>query len=324
MSRPFPEQRRGFPKRSFRRPEPAQPPPPAEANDTDGEGERWTVKRLLTWTTDYLKTKNAESPRLDAEVLLAHVLGWSRVELYTGYDKEPEPAKLAAFRELVKRRAAGSPVAYLVGRKEFYSLSLKVSPAVLIPRPDTETLVADFLTRFKGKESPRVLEIGTGSGAIALAIASRHKSARIIATDVSPQALAVALENAQTLNLADRIDFRLGSLYEPVDGEPPFDAIVSNPPYIPEADIEGLEPGVRDYEPHLALSGGADGLEIVREIVAQGVTRLIPGGALIIEIGSPQELPVRAIFEGEPLLALDPTVRDAANHPRVVVAIRQL
>ena len=323
MSRSFPEQRRSFPKRSFRQAQPAPAPPPPVSDNPESDEERWTVKRLLVWTTDYLKTKHAESPRLDAEVLLAHVLGWSRVQLYTGYDQEPDPVKRAAFKDLVKQRAAGAPVAYLVGRKEFYALALKVSPAVLIPRPDTETLVAEFLTRFKGKEAPRVLEIGTGSGAISLAIVSRHKSAQIIATDVSPEALAIAKENAVTLNLADRIEFRLGSLYEPVQGEPPFDAILSNPPYIPAEDIAGLEPGVRDYEPHLALSGGVDGLEIVRPIVAGAVNRLNPGGALIVEIGSPQEQPVRALFEAEPLLALEPTVRDAANHPRVVVAIRR-
>ena len=324
MSRPFPEQRRSFPKgRTFSRA--PQPAPPVETDATPaGDEDRWTVVRLLTWTTDFLKTKNAESPRLDAEVLLAHVLGWTRVQLYTRYDQEPDPTRRAEFRELVRRRAAGAPVAYLVGRKEFYALSFRVSPAVLIPRPDTETLVAEFLTRFKDQEAPKVLDIGTGSGAIALAIASRHKTARIIATDISPEALEVATENSRSLNLAERVEFRAGSVYEPVQSEPPFDAILSNPPYIPDQDIAGLEPGVRDFEPHLALSGGESGLEIVRAVVAGAASRLVPGGALILEIGSPQELSVRALFDDQTSLNLQPTVRDAANHPRVIVAIRRI
>jgi release factor glutamine methyltransferase len=287
------------------------------------DDDRWTIGRLLTWTTDYLRGKRSESPRLDAEVLLAHVLGCSRVQLYTRYGEEPDATRRTAFRDLVRRRSAGEPVAYLVGRKEFYALTLRVSPAVLIPRPDTETLVAEFLTRFKSRETARVLELGTGSGAIALACASQHRSAQIVATDLSPEALGVARENARTLSLAERIDFRLGSLYEPVAEEPPFDAILSNPPYIPSGEIAQLEPGVRDHEPHLALDGGFDGLEVVRKIVAGAAERLTPAGALILEIGTAQEEPVRALIAAEPMLALEPTVRDAAHHPRVLVAVRR-
>jgi release factor glutamine methyltransferase len=297
----------------------APPPEP----DSEGQVERWTVLKLLGWTTDFLKRKGAESPRLDAEVLLAKVLDWPRVKLYTHFEDAVGERERAAYRELVRRRAEGAPVAYLVGKKEFYSMPLAVGPAVLIPRPDTETVVVEFLASFKGVESPRVLDVGTGSGAIALACAQQHPTARVIATDLSAEALEMARRNAETLGLADRVEFRQGDLFGPVEGEPPFDAIVSNPPYIPTAEIAGLEPGVRDYEPHLALDGGPDGLDVVRRLVAGAPSRLKPGGHLILEIGTAQESPVRERIAAEPGLELAPTVRDAANHPRVVRARRR-
>src|SRR5512135_2226189 len=297
--------------------QPAPPaPPPSEADD------RWTVGRLLTWTTDYLKRRGSEFPRLDAEVLLAHVLDWERVQLYTHYEEEVGERARAAFRDLVRRRAEGSPVAYLVGRKEFYSLPLSVSPAVLIPRPDTEFVVVEFLAVMKGVPSPRAVDVGTGSGCLALACAHQHTSAHFVALDLSPEALAVAESNARALGLADRVAFRQGNRLEPVAGDDPFDAIVSNPPYIPTAVIPTLEPGVRDYEPHLALDGGADGLQVVAPLIAESVPLLKPGGHLILEIGSDQEEPVRSLIAAHPEFKLAPTVRDHANHPRVVRATR--
>lgn len=289
----------------------------------DTEPDRWTVGRLLGWTADFLKRKGAESPRLDAEVLLAQVLDWPRVQLYTHFEDPVGDRDRSAYRELVRRRAEGTPVAYLVGRKEFYSMSLAVGPAVLIPRPDTETVVVEFVMLLKGVESPRVLDVGTGSGAIALACARQHPGARVVATDVSAEALDVARRNAESLTLADRVEFRLGDLFEPVEGDATFDAILSNPPYIPSGEIADLEPGVRDHEPHLALDGGPDGLDVVRRLVAGSVSRLKPGGHLVLEIGSAQELPVRDLIAAEPDLELAPTVRDAANHPRVVRASRR-
>jgi len=285
--------------------------------------DRWTVGRLLTWTRDFLKKKGAESPRLDAEVLLAFVLGCERVRLYTQYEEEVADRDRSAFRELLKRRADGTPVAYLVGKKEFYSLSLAVSPAVLIPRPDSEFVVVEFLARFKGSESPLCVDVGTGSGCLALASAHHHKSARFLAIDVSPGALAVARSNAEKLGLSDRVEFREGDLLAPASGEGPFDAILSNPPYIATAVIPTLEPGVRDHEPHLALDGGADGLRVVDRLVAQAIPLLKVGGHLILEIGSDQEAPVRSLIAARPELELAPTVRDAANHPRVIRATRR-
>jgi release factor glutamine methyltransferase len=292
-------------------------------DDANAPEQPWTIGRLLAWTTDYLAAKKSESPRLDAEVLLADVLKYERVQLYTSYAMIVSDAARGAFRELVKRRAAGEPVAYLVGRKEFYSLPLAVSPAVLIPRPDTETLVAEFLTRFKDRATPRVLELGTGSGAIALAIAKQHESSHIVATDLSTEALGVARSNAKRHGLTARIDFRAGDLFEPIPTGEVFDAVLCNPPYIPTNVIPTLEPGVRDFEPHIALDGGPDGLDVVRRIVADAVEHLVPGGCLLLEIGTEQEAPVRALIEATGQYELAPTVRDAANHPRVVRATRR-
>jgi release factor glutamine methyltransferase len=299
------------------------PQPTPDANPNPGEPDAWTVGKLLVWTTDFLRRKGAESPRLDAEVLLAKVLDWPRVQLYTHYAEPVGERERSAYRELVRRRAEGMPVAYLVGRKEFFSMPLTVGPAVLIPRPDTETVVVEFLMHLRGAENPRAIDVGTGSGAIALACAQRHPTARFVAIDLSVEALAVARRNAESLGLADRVEFRQGDLYEPVEGEPAFDAILSNPPYIPTGDIAGLERGVRDYEPHLALDGGPDGLDVVRRLIAGAPSRLKPGGHLILEIGTAQEGPVRDLIAAESDLELAPTIRDAANHPRVVRATRR-
>ncbi len=285
--------------------------------------DRWTVGRLLNWTRDFLRKKGSESPRLEAEVLLASVLDCERVRLYTQFADEVREADRSRFRDLVKRRSEGVPVAYLVGKKEFYSLALAVSPAVLIPRPDSENVVVEALARLKGAESPRVVDVGTGSGCLALACASRHKTARFVAIDLSPEALDVARTNAAKLGLADRVEFRQGDLLGPVDGEGPFEVILSNPPYIPTAAIAGLEPGVADHEPRLALDGGADGLRVVDRLIAEAVPLLKPGGHLILEIGHDQEGPVRALVAARLELALAPTVRDAANHPRVICAQRR-
>ncbi|MHC5539419.1 peptide chain release factor N(5)-glutamine methyltransferase [Singulisphaera rosea] len=284
--------------------------------------ERWTVGRLLIWTTDFLKRRGAESPRLDAEVLLAHILKWERVKLYTHFEEEIGETARAGYRELVRRRSEGMPVAYLVGRKEFYSLTLAVSPAVLIPRPDSEFVVVEFLAVTKTLESPRAVDVGTGSGCLALACTHQHKSARFVAIDLSLDALEVAESNAKTLGLSDRVEFRQGDRLAPVAGEGPFDVIVSNPPYIASDVIPTLEPGVRDYEPHLALDGGSDGLRVVAPLIEESARLLKSGGSLILEIGSDQERPVRDLIAARPEFTLAPTIRDHANHPRVIRATR--
>ena len=290
---------------------------PAEADD------RWTVERLLTWTKDFLQKKGADSPLLDAQVLLASVLKCQRMHLYTRYKDEVSEAHRASFRDLVKRRAEGAPVAYLVGKKEFYLLRLNVTPAVLIPRGDSETVVVEALARLKGMNAPRAVDVGTGSGCLALACADQHKTVRFVAIDLSPEALAVARGNAEKHNLDARVEFRKGDLLDPVRDDEPFDLILSNPPYIATDVIPTLEPTVAKYEPHLALDGGPDGLRVVARLVEQAPSLLKPGGHLILEIGSDQEAAVRALVEAQPSLAISPTIRDAANHPRVIHAAKK-
>ena len=285
--------------------------------------EPWTISRLLAWTTDFLRRRGSESPRLDAEVLLAHVLDWQRVQLYTHYEEEVGERARGAFRDLLRRRAEGAPVAYLVGRKEFYSLALEVSPAVLIPRPESEFAVVEFLEMARSMDQPRAVDVGTGSGCLAIACTHQHSSVQFVAIDCSADALALARKNAGRHGVANRIDFRLGDLLEPVAAEPPFDLIVSNPPYIPTDVIPTLEPGVRDHEPHSALDGGPDGLRVVARLIEQSIPLLNPGGHLILEIGTAQEQPVRALIEAYPELRAVPTIHDLRKHPRVIRAVRR-
>src|SRR5262245_25749284 len=268
--------------------------------------EPWTVLRLLTWTTDYLKSHGSDSPRLDAEVLLAHARGCERIGLYTAFDEIVSDDVRAAFRDLVKRRAAGEPVAYLVGKREFYSLSFRVTPDVLIPRPETEFVVLaafDALKAAARSQEPGatgqlaenlqsairnpqflVADIGTGSGAIAVSIAKHAPTFRIVATDISTRALTIAKENAAAHGVADRIHFLEADLLAPIPAEPQFAVIASNPPYIGESEIGTLAPGVLNHEPRLALISGPTGLEIIERLIPQAADRLVSHGWLILEI----------------------------------------
>ena len=229
--------------------------------------EAWTIGRLLSWTTDYLKRKGSESPRLDAEVMLSHALVRQRVELYTHFNDEVAELARKRFRELVLKRAGGSPVAYLVGRKEFFSLSFTVTPDVLIPRPESEFVVMEYLAVTRGLGAPRCVDVGTGSGCLAIASVRQQPLAQFVAIDISERALAVAKANAAELGVGGRIDFRLGDGLEPLGGEGAFDAIIANPPYIASDEIDQLEAGVKDYEPRLALDGGPDGLAMVARLI---------------------------------------------------------
>ncbi len=285
-------------------------------------GQPWTTRRLLVWTTEYLSKRGSESPRLDAEVLLAFSLGWKRVDIYTHFDAEIEEAAKATFRELVKRRAEGAPVAYLVGSKEFYVLTFKVNRSVLIPRPDSEFVVVEFLNVTKGKGPIRAADVGTGSGCLALACAYANPHATFVALDLSPEALEVASANAELLRLRSRVDFRNGNLLEPVLQEPEFDVILSNPPYIKTESLEALDRDVKSFEPMLALDGGLDGLRVIEPLVQQAVGRLKLEGHLILEIGYDIEDDVRRLIEKTEGLQLSPTIRDLANQPRVIRATR--
>jgi release factor glutamine methyltransferase len=280
----------------------------------------WTIGRLLDWTAEHLARKGSEFPRLDAEVLLAHALGCRRIELYTRYEELADDAVRQRFRDLVRRRVEGCPVAYLVGRKEFFALELEVSPAVLIPRPDTEHVVMECLRLAKLMARPRVLDLGTGSGNIAIAVAQQHKGAEVTALDLSPDALTVARRNAAKHGLAERIRFLQGDLFAPVPAGERFDFVLSNPPYIAREEIARLQPGVREFEPHLALDGGPDGYAVLTQLVEGAQDRLEPGGHLVVEIGAPQEKRARECIRTHHGYELAETVHDYSGHPRVLVA----
>ena len=282
----------------------------------------WTIKALLSWTTDYLHKKGIEprEARLEAQVLLGHVLSCPRIELVARSDEEPSDGQKASFKDLIRQRVDGWPVAYLVGRREFYLLQFEVSPAVLIPRPDTETLVLEALRLLKGKPAPRVLDLGTGSGCIAVSLAHQCKAATLTAGDVSPDALEVARRNAERHGVADRVTFRQGDLFAPLPADATFDLIVSNPPYVTPTELAGLAPEVRDHEPRVALDGGPDGLAFYRRIAADAGRFLAPGGSVLVEVGWTQDAAVRALFENAPGLTVGPSVKDGAGRPRVVTA----
>ncbi|MBN9118746.1 MAG: peptide chain release factor N(5)-glutamine methyltransferase, partial [Planctomycetes bacterium] len=280
----------------------------------------WTIKALLAWTTDFLKSKGFEEAKREAELLLAHVLDCKRVDLFVRFEEQPTEAERAKFRELIQRRVAGWPVAYLVGVRDFYLLSFEVEPAVLIPRPDTETLVLEALKRLKPLTAPAVLDVGTGSGCIAVSLAHQKKDARVTATDISPDALAVAKRNAAKNGVAERITFLQGDLFQPLPPGSTFDLIASNPPYIAQSEFASLASDVRDHEPRIALDGGPDGLAFYRRIAAGVGPFLKPGGSLLLEVGYTQADAVWALLAERLELEVGPTLKDDGGHARVVTA----
>jgi len=261
----------------------------------------WTIITLLQWTTAYFKTHGIESPRMDAELLLAHSLGVERIDLYLRHDQPLNPDELNRFRQLVKRRTAREPVAYITGRKEFWTLALAVGPEVLIPRPETECVVEAVLAALEtdtDAQKGRFLDLGTGSGAIALALAHSCPEARVVAVDRSCQALRVAHGNARRHGLQDRVHLAAGNWFDLfAGGRTRFDIIVSNPPYIPSPVIDSLQPEIVRYEPRGALDGGPDGLDAVRQIIRQAPAYLPSGGGLFLEIGHDQYPAVRRLAQ---------------------------
>jgi release factor glutamine methyltransferase len=280
----------------------------------------WTVGRLLTWTTDWLGTKGSDSPRLDAEVLLAHVRGCQRILLYTAFDTPVADAERAKFRELVKRRAEGEPVAYLVGSREFFSLPFTVSPAVLVPRPETEGLVVRAIDLCQGLEAPRIVDVGTGSGAIAVTLAKGLPRARIVATDISAAALAVAGENARRHGVAERVALLECDLLEDPRAAGPWDVVVSNPPYVRDDEYESLPRDVRLHEPKGALVAGPTGVEVIARLVRQAAERLAPGGWLLVEMGPNVATAAEAAVAAVAGLRPEPTLKDLAGLPRILQA----
>ena len=286
----------------------------------------WKTGELLEWTAQFFTRAGIDEPRLSAELLLAHALGTSRMVLYTQFDQFPPPEKVARFRELVRLRKEHTPVAYLIGKGWFFSMELAVSADVLIPRPDTETLVEQAIGLVRanaGWETPDILDLCTGSGCIALALAKNLPAARLIAADISPPALAVAEKNAAALQLSDRIRWRQGDLFAAVrELSPPvkFDLIVSNPPYIPTSQIATLMPEVSRHEPRLALDGGPDGVTFYKRIAAEAPVWLKPGGVLMLETAFDQAVAVEAILSSTGKFSDLRIVRDVSGHQRCLVA----
>lgn len=281
-----------------------------------------TLFEVLNWSADRLKEHRIENPRLNAELLLTQCLGFSREKLYANLRREIRAEEKEALDELLGRRMAGEPLQYLLGHQEFWSVDLRVDPRVLIPRPETEVLVEQalsILTITSGR-MPRVLDIGTGSGAIVIALTREIREIFIVATDISQEALLLAKENAREARVGQRIRFVRGDLLDPFrplrDGV--FDLILSNPPYIRRSDIEGLAREVKDHEPRLALDGGEDGLDFYRQMSRQVPSYLREGGWFLVEIGQGQGPKISAMLEESGCFRAPELVRDLSGIERVI------
>lgn len=282
--------------------------------------ELWTTLKLLEWTTDFFNKRGIDSARLDAQLLLSHVLGISRIMLYAEFERPLTPEELDTFRALVKRRSRREPIAYLTGSRGFWEIELKTDARALIPRPDTETLVERALKLLPKDEAARVIDVGTGTGAIALALAHARPGVEVLATDRSAEALALAAENVATLHLSERVTLREADVLDGVDWQG-VDMIVSNPPYIAEDERGEMDEDVLEFEPHSALFAGADGLDVIRRLVPASVEALRPGGHLLCEIGHRQGEAVRALFEQAGLTEVV-VLKDLGRRDRVVVGQR--
>ena len=289
--------------------------------------EAWTILKLLDWTTDYFKKHNVSEPRSSAEVLLAHVLSQDRLFLYLNHDRPMEPQELSAYRACIKRRLAGEPNQYITEAQEFWSLPLRVSPDTLIPRPETEVLVEAGLEFVRHKLASEttysILELGTGSGAIAIALAKELVRARIVAADLSMPALQLARENAELNRVEKQIHFVQCDMFAGVPGASgKFDMVVSNPPYVSEAEFNQLPREIRDYEPRLALDGGPDGMVATRQLIARAPEVLHPGGGLLLEIGAGQADRVVALVTESQQYKSFRILKDYSGMDRVLVAVK--
>ena len=286
----------------------------------------WTIQKLLNWVTEYLTGKGVDSPRLSAELLLCHVVGLTRIELYTQFDKPVPQQQLDTLRDLVKRAGLHEPVAYLTGRTEFYSIELDIAADCLIPRPETELLVQRAIEFLRMRDRVQfVCDLCTGSGCIAVAVAKNFPDARVIATDISAGVLEVAARNVTKHGLKERIELLQGDLFEPLVEQldvTEFDMIVCNPPYVSSAEYETLAKNVKDYEPKSALLAGTDGLDVYRRLTEKVDSFLKPGAALILEIGYAQGPAVRDLLEQTGAFAEIKIEKDPNDNDRVVTAIK--
>ena len=280
--------------------------------------ESWTTLKVLGWTREFLAARGVDNARLEAEWLLCAATGLDRVGLYLNFDKPLNDDELRSYRSMVARRGKREPLQHILGTQEFCGLEFEVTPEVLVPRHDTEVLVDEAVIRFPGART--ILDIGTGSGCIAVVMGTRMPRASVVAVDISQPALEVARRNAARHGVA--IEFLQGSLFQPVVGRR-FDLIVSNPPYIPSSDIEVLEPEVRDFDPRMALDGGADGLEVYRHLIPEAPGFLNPGGWLLVEVGVGQVPSVAQLFRMADEYEEAVVVNDSAGIERVVGARRK-
>lgn len=300
---------------------------PEARREPDGGGSRtrpWTVLRLMLWSADYLATKGVESARLDAEHLLAHVLGVGRLEMYLQHERLLDPAELDRFRPLLKRRAAREPLQYILGRHPFRELDLEIGPEVLIPRPETEVLVGEVLEWAEARASEGLLglDVGTGSGAIALSLLAEGPFARVVATDTSGAALELARRNGEASGMDGRLELRSGPLFEPILPGESFDVVVSNPPYVSESERADMAPEVVDWEPHGALFAGPDGLAVLRGLVGGAKSVLRPGGLLAVEVGAGQAERVGELLEESGEYHDVRRLKDLTGKERIVTAER--
>lgn len=298
---------------------------PLEQNHMTSQTEPWTVLRLLEWTTNYLAAHGSSTARLDAEVLLAEARSCSRIDLYTAYDEVADERCRTAFRELVRRRADGTPVAYLVGQREFYSMSFRVTPDVLIPRPESELIIVKLLDLAKQYRSDQqqplaVADVGTGSGILAVCAARHMANCRVTATDVSASALEVAAQNAKIHDVTDKVTFLQSDLLAGVPADHTFDFIVSNPPYVSANEYTQLSPEVREHEPREALLAGKTGTEVIFRLITEATPRLRSGGWLIVELSPMIAERVRTSLAGHDELTDIETLPDVAKLSRVAIA----
>jgi release factor glutamine methyltransferase len=286
----------------------------------------WTIQKLLDWMVSCFTEKDIDSPRLTAELILSFVLQMERIELYTHFDEVVGKPQLDKLHNLVKRCLQNEPVQYLTSRCEFYSLSFKVAPGCLIPRPETELLVERAIDFLRGRTGTQyVCDLCTGCGCIAAAIAKNFPDAKIIATDICDKALSVAAENIKKHNLSERVELLQGDLFEPVISQldvKEFDLIVCNPPYVSETEYEKLDTKVKNYEPKLALDGGQDGLDIYRRIATEAGGHLKKEGAVILEIGYLQGGGVKELLEETNAFSPIKIEKDFNNNDRIITAIR--
>ena len=287
-------------------------------------GDPWTILRMILWSAEYLTEKGVEAGRLDAEWLLSTALGVDRLQLYLQYDRPLSPEEREAFKPLLRRRASREPLQYIIGRAAFRQLELKTDPRVLIPRPETEVLVQEVLdwASAAGKSLGRVWEMGTGTGAVALSLVVEGACTTIVATDSSPDALSVAADNAERYDVSGLLEFREGSLFEPLEEGEEFDVIVSNPPYIAEGEKGELQPEVRDWEPPEALFAGEDGLDVIRQLVAGAPEHLLASGLLALECGLGQAERIAIDLNGTGAFAAVRIRPDLTGRPRFVIAER--